>query len=129
QREGRRGDSPTDGLTNPRAGRPLPETRGVDAVLALLSAPPEDTPVGKRDRALLEVLYAAGVRVSELVGLDIASLDLGRGWIHVLGKGRKARQVPLHRRAVRAVEAWMDARPALLAGREDHGALFLNARG
>jgi integrase/recombinase XerC len=129
QREGLRTDSPMDGITNPRAGRPLPETLDVDAVLALLSAPPADTPVGKRDRALLEVLYATGLRVSELVGLDLDSVDQGRGWVRVVGKGRKTRDVPVHRRALNAVAAWLEVREALLGARDDHGALFLNARG
>ncbi len=128
QRCRERDDSPMDGITNPRAGRPLPEVADVDTVVALLEAPPADTPAGLRDRALLELLYAAGLRVSELVGLDVADVDLEVGGLRVFGKGRKQRLVPIHRRAVRVVRAWLAARPRLVAG-EDGGALFLNQRG
>jgi len=129
-REGRRDASPMDGLTNPRQGRPLPEDLGVDDVLALLEAPPADTAVGLRDRALLEVLYAAGLRVSELVGLDLGQLDLVGGFLRVLGKGRKTREVPIHRRGVAVLRVYLErARPELLGAREDHAAVFLNRRG
>ena len=129
-REGRLDASPMDGLTNPRQGRPLPEVLGVDDVLALLEAPPADSPVGLRDRALLETLYASGLRVAELVGLDLVDLDLGAGFMRVVGKGRKTRDVPIHRRGVRVLERYLAAgRPALLGDRPDEGALFLNRRG
>lgn len=129
-REGIRDDSPMDGLTNPRAGRTLPDVLDVDAVLALLEAPPADTARGLRDRAVLELLYAGGLRVSELVGLDRRDLDLAAGFVRVVGKGRKTRDVPIHRRAARALERWLDARPALLGDRDrDHDAVFVSVRG
>lgn len=132
QREGRREDSPLDGVANPRQGRPLPETLSVDAVLELLDSPPGDRPDGLRDRAIMELLYAAGLRVAELVGLDVIDLDLPGRVVRVTGKGRKTRVVPVHARCVRAIEAYLPARGEFL-GRggytEDHGALFLNQRG
>lgn len=127
-REGIRDDSPMDGLTNPRAGRALPDVLDVDAVLALLEAPPADTPRGLRDRAVLELLYAGGLRVSELVGLDRRHLDLAAGFVRVTGKGRKTRDVPIHTRAARALERWLAARPALMGDR-DLDAVFVSVRG
>jgi len=129
QREGRRGDSPMDGITNPRPGRRLPDTVDVDTVIAVLEAPPADTPAGLRDRALLETLYAAGLRVSELTGLDVPDLDLEAGFLRVVGKGRKQREVPIHRRAARAIAAWLEARRGWLDGRPETAAVFLNRRG
>lgn len=129
-REGRRETSPMDGITNPRQGRPLPDVLDVDSVLVLLEAPPDDTPAGLRDRALLETLYAAGLRVAELVGLDLDALDLDAGFLRVTGKGRKTREVPIHKRAVRVLSRYLrEARPALLGQREPHPAVFLNRRG
>ena len=132
QVEGRRDDSPMPGLTNPRQGRPLPDTVSVDGMLALLTAPRGDTPAGLRDRALMELLYAGGLRVSEAVGLDVRDLDLEGRAVRVLGKGRKTRLVPLHRRCVAALRAWIAERGVFLGKggyATDHGALFLNQRG
>jgi integrase/recombinase XerC len=129
QREELRADSPLDGITNPKQGRPLPKSVSVDQMLMLLDAPPATTTAGKRDRAMLEVLYAAGLRVSELVGLDLDTIDLDGQSVRVLGKGSKTRIVPIHRRCVGVVEIWLKVRPKLLGSREDHGALFLNQRG
>lgn len=128
-REGRRGDSPMDGITNPRKARKLPETVDLETVVAVLEAPPDDTPAGLRDRAMLELLYASGLRVSELTGLDVRDVDLDSGFVRVSGKGRKTREVPFHARAGRAVARWIAARPAFLGGTEDAGVLFLNQRG
>jgi len=129
-REGRRDTSPMDGITNPRQGRPLPEVLEVDTVLALLEAPPAGTPGGMRDRALLETLYAAGLRVAELVALDLGDLDLPAGFLRVTGKGRKTREVPIHARAAAVLRRYLDeARPRLLGQREPHDAVFLNRRG
>jgi len=84
---------------------------------------------GIRDRALLELLYGSGVRISELTGLDVDDLDLEEGSVRVLGKGRKEREVPLGSFARQAVEAYLTrGRPALASG-ATRGALFLNARG
>lgn len=130
--QGLRQDSPMDGLANPRHGRPLPEPVPVDVMLTLLNAPRPSTPPGTRDSALLEVLYAAGLRVSELVGLDLGDVDLVGRWVRVTGKGRKTRQVPLHLRAIEAIGRWTAHRPELLEKASDGAereALFLNQRG
>ncbi|MDP9241716.1 MAG: tyrosine-type recombinase/integrase, partial [Actinomycetota bacterium] len=87
------------------------------------------TPTGLRDRAILEVLYGAGLRVSELTGLDVDDLDLEGGSVRVVGKGGKEREVPIGRHAQHAVGAYLSrARPSL-AGQRTRGALFLNTRG
>lgn len=129
QREELRTDSPLDGITNPKQGRPLPDTVSVDQTLMLLEAPSATTTPGKRDRAILEVLYAAGLRVSELVGLDLDTIDLEGQTVRVIGKGSKMRIVPIHGRCVDVVKIWLAVRPKLLGSHEDHGALFLNQRG
>ncbi|MEC9073273.1 MAG: tyrosine recombinase [Myxococcota bacterium] len=132
-RQGLLEDSPMHGIINPRHGRPLPEPVPVDTMVALLKGPPGDRPADLRDRALLEVLYATGLRVSELVGLDLEDLDLDSGWVRVLGKGRKVRQVPMHARSIRAARAWLPRRTDFLTGaRSDKPApeaVFLNQRG
>jgi integrase/recombinase XerC len=132
QREGHREDSPLDGVPNPRHGRPLPDALGVDAAVNLLAAPRGDTPDGLRDRAILELLYAAGVRVSELVSLDVRDLDLLDLTARVTGKGRKTRLLPIHARCAAALTAWIAQRGVFLGKggfTSDHGALFLNQRG
>ena len=95
---------------------------------ALVSAPETDSPLGLRDRALMELLYAAGIRVSELVGLDTADVDLSDGLLRVRGKGRKERLVLIGGPARRALGAYLrEGRPQLAAGAE--AALFLNRKG
>ncbi len=131
-REGDRDDSPIDGISNPRAGRPLPEVVDVQTLLRVLQAPDPDEPLGLRDRALLETLYAGGLRVSELVGLNVTSVDREERLVRVLGKGNKARVVPIHRRATAAIERWLDVRPAIAlraAAADRSDALFLNRFG
>jgi integrase/recombinase XerD len=98
-------------------------------VAALLNVPRSDTAVGLRDRALLELLYGSGLRVSELVGLDVDDVDLEEGSVRVLGKGGKERDVPIGRFGREAVAAYVTrARPDLESGRA-RGALLLNTRG
>ncbi len=135
--QGIRDDTPMHGILNPRQGRPLPESIPVDTMVALLDGPATSKATGApalRDRAILHLLYAAGLRVSELVGLDRPGLDLSGGAVRVTGKGRKTRIVPIHERAVDALRAWLDARPLLLAKNKtpregDAEAVFLNQRG
>jgi integrase/recombinase XerD len=101
----------------------------VDETARLLDAPPRDTPAGLRDRAFLELLYGAGLRVSELVGLDVDDLDIEDGAVRVLGKGGKERAVPVGRYACEALDAYVrGGRPALATNRS-RSALFLNQRG
>jgi integrase/recombinase XerD len=125
---------PTDDVTPPRVAAGIPKPLSEPEVEALLAVPVVDGPFGRRDRAILEVLYAAGVRISELVGLDRADLDLDRGAVRVLGKGGMERLVPLGGPARAALEEYLAAgRPELTrpgGGRGRAGdAVFLNARG
>ena len=120
---------PTEQVETPRQARRLPIFLTLDEVEALLDAPRDTTPAGLRDRAMLHVLYATGLRVSELVGLSINSVQLDAGYLVARGKGDKERLVPLGRRAVAEVRAWLGrGRPALLRGRASR-ALFVGPRG
>jgi len=111
--------------------RSLPKALPVDQVEALLEAAGFDqTPLALRDRALLEVLYGCGARISEAVGLDVDELDVEAGSVRLFGKGSKERVVPLGRYARAAVEAYLvRGRPKLAAAGSGTPALFLNARG
>ena len=116
------------GIALPKQPKRLPKVLDPGVVNALLAAPPPDTPQGLRDRAMLELLYAAGLRISELVALDTASLDLDEGRTLVRGKGAKERMVLFGEPAARAIEAYLgDGRPALATGADP--ALFLNRFG
>jgi integrase/recombinase XerD len=109
---------PTAHLEAPRPILRLPDTLSRPEVESLLAAPPADTPRGVRDRTMLEVLYAAGLRISELVGLTLADVDPAGGFVRVRGKGSKERLVPLGRAAIAAMRDYLgSARPALLNGR------------
>ncbi|HVY45891.1 MAG TPA: site-specific tyrosine recombinase XerD [Minicystis sp.] len=103
---------PTALVDRPRVARRLPKVLGPDEVRTLLDVPPEDTARGLRDRAILHVLYAAGLRVSELVGLKLADVDRARGVVFAFGKGGKRRVVPLGEPALDAIDAWLAARAA-----------------
>ncbi len=127
--EGALESDPTEGLQSPRVARPLPNVLDADAVSALLEAPRLDSAVYWRDRAILEFLYATGVRVSELVGLRLTNIDLEEGLCTVFGKGSKERMVPLGRPACVALSRYLrEVRPALEKGRGG-GCVFLNQRG
>ena len=132
-RTGRVPVDPGASLGSPKAHRTLPSVLRADEARALVEAAAaladDGSPVGLRDVAMLELLYATGVRVGELVGLDVDDLDRERQVVRVLGKGRKERTVPYGRPAGRALERWLtQGRPALLAAGAG-GALFLGARG
>jgi len=131
-RTGRIPADPGAALASPKAHRPLPAALRQDEVRLLLDAAAEhaltDGPVGRRDLALLELLYATGIRVGELCGLDVDDLDDGRRVVRVLGKGRKERTVPYGVPAASALDRWTAARSKL--ARQGSGpALFLGARG
>jgi len=128
-REGLRGDDPASGLDSPKLPRSLPKSLSEAEVEALLEAPDAETSQGLRDRAMLETLYASGLRVSELVGLKTVQVSLDMGVVRVLGKGSKERLTPLGEEAVQWITRYQrEARPALLgAGKSD--ALFVTARG
>lgn len=128
-REGSAPRDPAIGVRQPKLPRSLPHPLTVDEVGRLLDMSRDDSPAGLRDRALLELLYGSGLRVSELVGLDVDDVDLEEGAVRVMGKGGKEREVPLGRFGRDAVEAWLGrARPGLATGLS-RGALFLNQRG
>jgi len=101
---------PTEGVKAPKVKRKLPETLDIDQVLALLDIP-TDTPIAKRDRAMLELFYASGLRVSELSALNWRDLDMTEGLVKVLGKGQKERLVPVGRHALKALADWRQEQP------------------
>ncbi|MEE4637868.1 MAG: site-specific tyrosine recombinase XerD [Wenzhouxiangella sp.] len=107
QRQGHQKDNPMVDLQAPARIRHLPHLLSELEVRRLLTQPSPDSPLGLRDRAILEMLYATGVRVSELVGLDLARLNLVRGLVRVIGKGGRERLVPLGEPAQQAAERWL----------------------
>jgi integrase/recombinase XerD len=122
------------GVEAPRVPAGLPKALTEDEVTELIDGVVGDDPISQRDRAVLEVLYGTGIRISELVGLSLADVDLDGALLRAFGKGAKERIVPLGRPAIRALAAWFDAgRPELeperWARRGDTEAVFLNARG
>ena len=121
---------PALNLESPKIRRALPGYLKVEDVDRLLEQPDPKTPYGLRDRAMLEVLYSTGLRVSELVGLRVSDLDAKVGCIRCVGKGDKERIVPAGRKALGMVEKYLrDARPKLLAKGVSSTALFVNRRG
>ena len=128
-REGLRADDPAGGIESPKLPRSLPKSLSEAQVESLLAAPDVDTAQGLRDRAMLETLYASGLRVSELVGLKTIQVSLDMGVVRVLGKGAKERLTPLGEEAVDWITKYQEvARPALLGTRKSD-ALFVTARG
>ena len=120
---------PTLNLDSPKLPRPLPKSLSEAEVEALLDVPDADTALGLRDRAMLEVLYATGLRVSELVGLRLTAVSLDAGVLRVTGKGSKERLVPLGEEAVNWVGRYLQqARPALMEGMQCDQ-LFVTGRG
>jgi len=125
---GERSDDPAEHLLAPRKLRSLPKVLSEQEVESLLAAPDPATPLGLRDRAMIELLYSSGLRVSELVGLELGQLRLDEGFLVAFGKGSKERIVPVGE----AAEGWLrrylgEVRGALLRGR--HAQVFLNHRG
>ncbi|HUP30482.1 MAG TPA: site-specific tyrosine recombinase XerD [Usitatibacter sp.] len=128
-REGLRPDDPAVDLESPKLPRSLPKSLSEAEVESLLAAPDVATAQGLRDRAMLETLYASGLRVSELVGLKTVQASLDMGVVRILGKGAKERLTPLGEEAVAWIERYQrEARPALLGARKSD-ALFVTARG
>jgi len=118
-REGRRPDDPSSDIEMPRLGRPLPKSLGENEVEALLAAPEVEKPLGLRDRAMLELLYATGLRVSELVSLRLDQVNLRQGVIRITGKGERERLVPLGEES----QSWLhryveEGRSGILGGRQ-----------
>src|SRR5204863_8209277 len=129
RREGVLESDPTASLSAPRRGRKLPQVLTRDEVNRLLSQPQGSEPAALRDRALLETMYACGLRASETIGLEISDLDLEEQVLRARGKGSKERVVPIGRQAVQALRLYLDrGRPQLVGGRvEPH--VFVNFRG
>jgi integrase/recombinase XerD len=123
-------DNPTQGVSSTKVGKSLPKPISIAQVHRLLEQPTKQSaPEAKRDRAMLELLYATGMRVSELVSLNLADLDTEGGFVRCFGKGHKERLIPIYERAVRAVKEYLtEARPHLTHDSEEK-ALFLNRRG
>ena len=124
---------PSDDLAVPKLDRPLPKVMKPAHAARLCETPPVDSPLGMRDRAVLELLYGSGLRVAELCAIDLHDLDLAHGRLRVTGKGRKERRVPIGDAARRALKTYLaSARPTLVERRPDgpdRFALFLNTRG
>jgi len=129
---------PAAELVSPKVRKPLPTFLGVDAAREVVESPRDDAPRGSRDRAILELLYGSGLRVSELAGLDIGDVDLHTATLRVHGKGKKERTAPIGRAALRAIERYLVDRQTLGQRRAGSGrvapathstALFLSMRG
>lgn len=124
-REGLLTANPTAGLATPKLNSYLPKTLSVDEAATLMERGYGTTLLELRDRAILELFYSSGIRVSELTGLDVGGLDLREGLVRVLGKGRKERLIPVGRKAREALTAYLEARGLP----NDTEPLFVNARG
>lgn len=129
-REGITESNPAQALRTPRVGRKLPHFLTTEQVATLLEAPPANDPMGLRDRAILETMYSAGLRVAELVALNVASWDREANILRVMGKGRKERIAAVGRYAAAALEKWLAVRVASSNVAPEHrDALFLNRFG
>lgn len=128
--EGKNYTDPTLHMETPKMSRRLPDVLAVHEMEKLLNAPDTATPLGTRDRAMLEMAYGAGLRVSELIGLELSNLFLEDSYIRVFGKGSKERIVPVGNTAIEWTEQYRrDVRPDLIARGTLTDVLFLNARG
>jgi len=129
-RAGRLQEDPSARIESPKLGRPLPESLSEQQIEELLGAPDVGTDLGLRDRAMLELMYACGLRVSELVNLPVAGLNRSHGVLRIAGKGGKERLIPVGQQALDWIARYVDdARPRLLKGRGSCDALFVTARG
>ena len=126
-------DNPAEILETPKRWRKLPDVLSSEDVDNLLKSPDLESVLGLRDKAMLEILYASGLRVSELINLQVSQLDMQVGYLRTLGKGSKERIVPIGAMAKRAVENYiLNSRPALVSSRKDGGKpeeLFVTRRG
>ena len=127
-REGRIETDPSALIESPKLGRGLPKALSEQQVVGLLEAPDTDTPLGLRDRTMLELMYATGLRVSELVNLDVVNLGINQGVVRVMGKGGKERLVPLGEEALSWMQRYLrESRPGLMGG-GDCPLVFVTAR-
>lgn len=123
------GEDPTAALSAPRRAKKLPQVLNYAEVQKLLAAPRGDEPTSLRDRALFEVMYACGLRASETIGLEVGDVDLHEGFLRARGKGGKERLVPLGRKAIAAIAAYMRGGRPKLVGERHEPRLFVNFRG
>ena len=124
------GDDPTASLSAPRRAKKLPQVLNYAEVQQLLAAPRGSEPTTLRDRALLEAMYACGLRASETIGLEMSDIDLEQGLLRARGKGSKERIVPLGRKAIAAIAAYLrGGRPKLVPPERHEARLFVNFRG
>jgi integrase/recombinase XerD len=123
--------NPTENIASLKVGRVLPKPISVSQARRLLDEPTKHTsPEAKRDKAMLELLYASGMRVSELVALNLGDVDTAGGYVRCFGKGHKERMIPIYPRAAQAIEEYIKAaRPSIIQNKADDKALFLNVRG
>lgn len=128
-KKGKVEENPTKLLSAPKVSQPLRNYLKVDQVFELLDNHRPDGVLGVRDMAMWEVGYGCGLRVSELVGLDRSHIDFDRGWMRILGKGKKERQVPLGEKATRGLKRYLSRRHELADEDTDPDAVFLNHRG
>lgn len=128
-RDGRLAESPLERIENPKLGRSLPKTISEQEVEDLLSAPDLSDPIGLRDKAMLEILYACGLRVSELINLSLDQVNLRQGVVRVTGKGDKDRLVPLGAVAEEALQEYMAKGRVMLLGGKPSDWLFPSRRG
>jgi len=128
--EGMMKDNPTRDVPSPRVGKSLPKPISISQARLLLEQPAKlSTPEAKRDRAMLHLLYASGMRVSELVSLNLGDIDTEGGYVRCFGKGHKERLIPIYRQAAQVLKEYLtEARPHLAHSSEEQ-ALFLNRRG
>lgn len=127
--EGLASHDPTAGIDAPRRPRPIPKALSVTEVVSILEQPDTGDPAGRRDSAILEMLYATGCRVTELTAADLHDVDTETRTVLVTGKGNKQRLVPLGSFALAAIERWLPDRLAFRDSTTDTGALFLTVRG
>lgn len=116
-------------IGSPKLEKRLPKTVAEKAISELLSAMDAGTALGRRDKAILETLYGSGIRVGELIGLNVEDVDFARQEIKVFGKGSKERIIPLHQKALEAVDLYLKTSRTKLRRKKDERALFLNNRG
>jgi integrase/recombinase XerC len=122
-------ENPARVLATPKQDKPVPSFLSEEEMAGLLDLPASDKPIDLRDRALLELCYATGTRVSELVGIDVGDIHLDERLVRVRGKGKKERLVPFGRKAAGTLQTYFRARPLLLQDRMGEPAVFLNYRG
>jgi integrase/recombinase XerD len=123
--------NPTENIASLKVGRSLPKPISVSEARRLLDEPAKhSSPEAKRDKAMLELLYASGMRVSELVALDLSDIDTSGGFVRCFGKGHKERMIPVYNRAIVSLTEYIkEARPQIVHNKTDEKALFLNVRG